>query len=116
MFLSKIRQYYHEAVRLADAPSDLKDALKSHERVPVFVDNLADQFRQIQEKRLKPIEEKHIREIVYEMTDLFIASVKAQAEERYQTQAQKTLRDLKFSEQQNPELHLKELGINEQSS
>lgn len=93
MFKSIIQKHYNEAVRLNfKASADLKEALRSSERIPTFISNLSDEFTKIERQRNKPISEKHIQEIVYMMTDMFIAGLENTARERYESDVQKNLR------------------------
>lgn len=76
-YREQVRKSYNEAVSLhPTADADLKQALRSNERVPRFIDNLSLELGKLAEIRAKrnkqPIDEVHIKEIVYEMTDTFI--------------------------------------------
>jgi hypothetical protein len=87
---------YQEAVRLhPTANSELKASLKAHERVPQFIDNMCKELDKVQTmaiaKRGKPYSEKHIKEIVYDMTNVFIMGVEEVARKRYESEARKYL-------------------------
>ena len=93
-----VRQSYDEAIKLhPTAPSDLKIALRSHERIPLFVDNLARQFTLIAEQRTKKAQPlpsmKHLKEIVCDMVDVFIAGVKDEALKRQESDMKKMIRE-----------------------
>lgn len=87
---------YQEAVRLhPTANSELKAALKAHERVPLFVENMCKELDKVQAKAIakrgRPYNEKHIKELVYDMTNLFINGVEEVARKRYESEAKKYL-------------------------
>jgi hypothetical protein len=73
---------YQEAVSLLPGvPTELRKALKTHQRVPVFIDNLTKQIAALP-KHLRPDRLK-LKRVVYDMTNLFVMNVKRQAEERH---------------------------------
>lgn len=84
-----IIQDYQEAIRLLPGiPQELRKSLKAHERVPTFVDNLVSQISRIP-PRLKPTRIK-IKQIVYDMTNVFVMNVKRKVEERQLSDAART--------------------------
>lgn len=94
-----VRTTYAEAVRLhPTASADLKQALKTNERVPLFIDNLAKQIGMIADKRASvgrnPPNLKHIKEIVYDMVNVMIVSLEREAAERRESDASKMLRKI----------------------
>lgn len=99
MFYSKfIRDTYNEAVRLHPSiNSELKLALKSHERVPTFVDALAKEVEQVQNVMLstgkEKIKEDTIKHLVYDLTNLFITGIEKQAEIRQESDVKRMLRE-----------------------
>lgn len=99
MFYSKfIRDTYNEAVRLHPSiNSELKLALKSHERVPTFVDALAKEVEQVQNVMLSTGKEKikddTIKHLVYDLTNLFITGIEKQAELRQESDVKRMLRE-----------------------
>lgn len=100
-----VRTTYDEAVKLhATAPSDLKVALKSHERVPQFIDNLAMEFTKVADLRSKKAQAlpavKHLKEIVYDMTDVFISGLIQENERMRESEIKKAQR---LIEKQNKE-------------
>lgn len=95
MNLKKIREYYQQAVALhPTAHSDLKKALKTHERVPKFIDNLFFEIMKVQDQRVisgkKQYADKHIQDLVYDMTNLFITGLEHQYKEREKSELAKT--------------------------
>ena len=111
MYRELIRKFYREAVALKNCDLALKNALNTSERIPAFIDNLSIEFQKVQMKRIKPIEEKHIREIVYDFTDLFIAGLETEAKLRYESDAQKAVRLAEQAKKENPDQALKEMGV-----
>ncbi len=68
-----VRKHYDAAVRLnKTANSELKNALRSNERVPVFIDNLAIELKKVQAYRVrtrkKPFKLEQMASLVYDMT------------------------------------------------
>jgi len=65
------RHIYAQRIKARqDIPADLRTALRTHERVPVFIDRLAAEFRKVTNVKRDTIEKAAI-----EMTDLFISCV-----------------------------------------
>ncbi len=69
---------YQSYVRNMPFPNELKRALKAHERVPAFIDNLAEQFS----KPGLKISRDTMVSAVHDLTNLFVSCVGRQAEER----------------------------------
>jgi hypothetical protein len=81
---------YRERVALnPDIPSELRRSLNTHERVPVFVDNLLNEIRKFP-KNIK-LDRMKLKSLVYSMTDVFILAVKTVAENRYKTDIEKEM-------------------------
>jgi hypothetical protein len=76
---------YQEYIKLADLPTELKRALKTEERVPVFIDNLARQIHQLPVH----VSRTRIKECVYDMTKIFISCVQKRAEFRTMSDLEK---------------------------
>lgn len=98
-----VRTTYAEAVRLhPTASSDLKRALKYNERVPSFIDNLAREFDKIAGKRIrlrqKMPDTKHLKEIVYDMVNVFIGTIEIETKKRYETDLEKAATKAKAAE------------------
>ncbi len=60
-----------------DIPEDLKRALKAHERVPTFIDNLAKNLYKLP----KDIKTETVIMAVHNMTDLFVSNIMRKADE-----------------------------------
>lgn len=69
---------YQDYVRTASIPNELRRSLRAHERVPRFIDNLADQFKRLTFE----VKKETIEHAVRDMTRLFVANVQRQAEEK----------------------------------
>lgn len=67
---------YQEYVRTTPMNEDLRRALKSHERVPVFINNMARELAQSKAKK------ETVEQAVRDMTKYFISQVEAQAKFR----------------------------------
>lgn len=89
------RKTYQEYVLTADIPNDLRNALKAHERVPVFIDNLAKEISYISNGPAlfklgnKRITRDEIISITRDFTKVFIQNVHRQAEEKMMSDAAK---------------------------
>lgn len=80
------RNDFQEYVALADINADLKRALKSHERVPAFVDNLAKELYHLP----FDVSRETIKKLVYDMSDLFIKLLVRKADEGLMSDIAKT--------------------------
>lgn len=70
---------YCEAVALSKAPNELKRALKTHERTPVFINNLEKELKKVDPRILNTIT---IKNTVYDLTNLYIHNVMRLANEK----------------------------------
>ena len=91
-----VRNAYHEAILLhPTASSELKRSLKSNDRVPKFVDDVAIEVENVQKafdlKGLEKLDDHAIKGLVYDLTNLFIQGVEKRAEEMHMSDAQKML-------------------------
>ncbi len=97
MFYARIvREAYNECVKLhPTASSELKHSLRSNERVPTFIDEVANEIEQVQKvftARGQPlIEEPAIKGLVYDLTNMFILGIEKRAEAMHMSDAQKML-------------------------
>lgn len=103
--LAIVRSDYQEAIALTEMDPELRRALKAHERVPRFIDNLAGQFFAA-EKTIGAIDRETIKLAVYDLTKLFITAVEQQAKERRASDLDK----LAAKEQREREARLLELA------
>jgi hypothetical protein len=81
-----LREYiiddYRERIELrSDIPSELKKSLRTNERVPVFIDNLKKAIDGIPRK-IK-IDRMKLKNLVYDMTDIFINNVRTHCEQKH---------------------------------
>lgn len=84
---------YRERVSLnPNIPGELRSALKTHERVPVFVDNLCKEIAKFDRlpKKIK-IDRMKLKKLVYDMTDMFCLAVKSEADNRYKSDIEKAI-------------------------
>ncbi len=70
-------QYAARIAMRIDIPADLKRALKTHERVPAFIDNLSKALYKVP----KDIKTETIIMAVHSLTDLFISNVMRKSDE-----------------------------------
>ena len=102
-----MRNTYQEAIALKQMPSDLRLALKSQERMPLFLENLAKELEIIQADRLKKnkklYQEKTIKDTIYDFVDIFISTVETEAQNRIKTDMQKMIDKQKEDERKDLE-------------
>jgi len=94
LYFELIKKTYQEAIALnPKIPLDLKTALKSHEKIPLFFKNIAEQLEKTQADRLakghKPFREDTIKSFIYDVTEIFILGVKAEADARAQSEIER---------------------------
>lgn len=102
-----MRNTYQEAIALKQMPSDLRLALKSQERMPLFLENLAKELEIIQADRLKKnkklYQEKTIKDTIYDFVDIFISTVESEAQNRMKSDVQKMIDKQKEDERKDLE-------------
>ncbi len=76
------RKTYKEFIEAQNYPTELKRALRVHERVPVFIDNLAREFTDCKFK----VSRVQIESAVADMTRIFVSGVLKQATEKTMSQ------------------------------
>lgn len=91
LYFELIKKTYQEAVALnSKIPLDLRTALKSHEKIPLFFKNIAEQLEKAQDDRIKkgqkPFQESTVKSFIYDVTEMFILGVKAEADARAQSE------------------------------
>jgi hypothetical protein len=88
-----VRADYKEFIETdLSVPSDLRTALKSNERVPLFIDRVSEEIRKAESvllRRGKKMDRVKIKLLVHEMTKIFIHLVKTRANENYMSEASK---------------------------
>lgn len=82
------RDDYQEYITLREMPTELRRALKSHERVPVFIDNLAKELYHLP----FPVSRETIKKCVYDLTEVFVRLVIKQSDERVMSDVEKMRR------------------------
>lgn len=78
MLRQTIISCYQNAVALSDVPQELKQSLKTKERVPAFIDNLTRELALVPK-----LDMDRIQTVVYDMTFIFLDAVKRKADENY---------------------------------
>lgn len=120
----KVIEAYRECVALnPKADAEMKAALNTNERVPGFIDRLAVQLEDvaaIRFKRGKPnLPDKVIKDIVYDMTDMFVAGLKETAKRNYESdldriqreQAAQKAKEIAETAEGNISEEFKEMGL-----
>lgn len=79
------RRVYRETVEAAEINTELKRSLRTHERVPVFIDNLARQFAVLSWR----IKRESIEMAARDLTRWFIANVDRKAKENLMSDMEK---------------------------
>jgi hypothetical protein len=79
---------YQEAVLLSKAPTELKDALKTSDRIPRFIENLTAELRGCENAGVN-LTRMQIKEVVYNMTDWFLACLEANGKRMAASDAEK---------------------------
>ena len=93
-----VRETYQDVVKQAQIPDELKNALKAHERIPVFVDNMAREIKALP----YTVDKEVIRMAVRDLTLWFMQAATRQANERIMSDLEKW--SLKQKEQDKAEL------------
>jgi len=75
-----ISKVYQETVAFADVPEELKQSLKSNERVPAMIHNLETEFGKMP---LRLQTRENIEETVRDMTGIFLSNLERLASERH---------------------------------
>lgn len=76
---------YQEFVRTYPCSDEFKKFLKTHERVPTFIDNLTREFHSVH----KRVKRESIEKAIHDMTRLFIRGALKLAEERSMSEIRK---------------------------
>lgn len=91
-----VTRAYQKALGQLDLDAGLRKALKSHDRVPKFIDNLSDEFTKLAAQRLsigKPLPaERHLESMVKDFTEMFVKGIQANAEARYESEIKASMR------------------------
>ena len=102
--LEYIRADYKEYITLHCDNSELKSALRTHERVPVFLDGL-----HLELAKHKNLNRDTIKFATYEMTKLFLEMIRKKAQEKLMSdlekaEAKKKLDEAKAFEEQTQKM------------
>ena len=91
-----INKYFKEAIRLnMTLDGELKNAILNHERTNKYLDNMSEQLSIAQRQLIKKgrvVDLKTMKSVVYDMTDVFVASIKMEAKERHESVIDKLAR------------------------
>jgi hypothetical protein len=104
------RKTYQDYLKRAEIPSELRRSLKSHERVPAFIDNLSGELGRLQFK----ISRETLQKCIEDMCELFIRLVQRRADEQAMSplaRAMLVARETKFKEMKAQADELERLGV-----
>lgn len=94
-----IKKWFVEAVRMeVTAPQDLRDALlrePPHARVEIFVDNMCAEFEKadkLLQGKGRVVKLKTFQDTTYDMTKVFMQRMKADADQRHESDLAKAAR------------------------
>lgn len=83
---------FQECVALMQIDPELKRALRTNERVPLFVDNLVREVKaceRVMFMKGKRLDRKKIKDMVYSMTTIFCKGLEAKAQAAYASEMEK---------------------------
>lgn len=118
-----IRRWFNTYVTTLEIPMELKDAMRTHPRIQIFLDNLYKKLQEVQVTRtLKgkpPFSENTIKYAVHSLTDWFVITVKEEGERRYRSKLEEmrlkkiaeTQADLEKTSNGKPTGDFEELGL-----
>lgn len=105
-----IIRYFQERVNQAPMENELRRALKVHERVPLFIDNMAREL-----SRVKGLTVTHVRDVTESMTDFFIETVKAHTEQRLLSPSEVQRLNFEYQQKRLKELEA-EMSVREEKA
>lgn len=115
MYKAMVRREYAIAVAQSKyATDELRRALKTSERVPAFIDRLADQLVQVDillAKRGKVVKLQTMISLIHDLTDQFLYNCERHAEQRTWSQAKKNQLQADLDEKIHPEKLMRDMGV-----
>lgn len=91
------RTYAAKIASMLEIPSELRHALKAHERLPTFMQRVALELAQVQDLRATkgkpPVSEATIVATICDMTEVFISSVLMEASRKRETDLARIARE-----------------------
>lgn len=101
-YKDKVIAWYQEAIAIKPIDAELKAALRTQERIPLFVTNLATELQKVQDLRLKKgkplFGERTLKETVYDFVDVFIKGLVSAKNAEYEASINKIVRAQKAQE------------------
>jgi hypothetical protein len=91
-----VRQAYKDYIMTAppeEVSSELREALKVHERIPLFVDNMARQIQIMEKRKGKHLKKWQIEWVVKDMVRIFIRGVELKKEKMYTSDVERRRRE-----------------------
>ncbi len=115
LYRSLVIEEYKKAVADAPVNPELKASLRTSDRVPAFIEKLFSEVARAEgiyfQRRGKPARVKNLRWLVRSMTEQFLQNIEAAAQAQYTSDLEISRQRLALDESQNPEKHLKEMGV-----
>jgi hypothetical protein len=101
------RTYASKIASMLEIPSELRRALKAHERLPTFMERVALELAQVQDLRVTkgkaPVSEATIVATICDMTEVFISSVLMEANRKRETDLARVAREAELQYQRELE-------------
>jgi hypothetical protein len=119
----QVNRWFFDYVERQEIPRELKDSMRTHERVAFFIKNLYEQLLKAETTRMfakKPkLSEKTLRDTVESMAEVFISSVRMEERKRHESKCealrkQKLIsdaKDLQSTAEGKPAGEFEELGL-----
>lgn len=104
MLKTQVKKWFEEAVRLDTvAHQELKDAvLRASPRVDLFVNNLVKEFNEADKlcrQRGLTLKLKTMQDATYDMTKVFLTGMEGEARRRYESDFDKSVRQMKADQE-----------------
>lgn len=115
MFRQLVRDQYAIAVEMSQyATPELKRSLKTSERVPAFVDRLAEELARadaINRQRGVKVKKENIILLIHSMIDNWLFMLEENARQRRLSDIDRKAIETEMDEKWNPEKCIREMGI-----
>lgn len=115
MYRDLVRREYVIAVKQSKfATDELKRSLKTSERVPAFIDRLADELAKadvVMAKRGKVAKLETVVFVIHNFVDQFLYGLEQNAQNRTMSSAEKNRLDKQLEEKLEPEKLMRDMGV-----
>lgn len=86
---TKIKEYFTEAIRMnMTLDSEFKSAILRHDRTNTYLENMSGELAKAQQRLIrkgKILRLETMKNIVYDMSDVFVSSIKIEAQQRHES-------------------------------